>query len=204
MIVQFKAIDMDLNSSVFYFMKPDTMNNYFSINNSTGVLSTKIKLDAEQHPAQYVFNVIAVDLDRSLSDQLAEPINEQKLKLKINLIDINDNKPIVINKFNYTTLNTTVANVNSSADLFIYSIQSNDLDRDFLFAKKLTNRHFFRIGFIKYIDWNRLSHLILQPSNQSILSEQQQEHVHNFDLKEIFSLKLSNETNKAEFMDCFG
>jgi len=204
-ITQFKAIDFDLNSSVFYFMKPDTMNNYFSINNSTGILSSKIKLDAEKHPAQFVFDVIAVDLDRSLSEQLAEPINEQKLKININLIDLNDNKPIITNKFNYTTLNyTTATDSVNSTHLFIYSIQSNDSDRDFLNVKKLNNRHLFRIGLIKYIDWNRLSHLIIHTKKLSIplpLEQQQQQQLGNsVDLKNIFTLNISNETNKADLM----
>jgi len=197
-----KALDADLNSSVFYFMKPDSMNNFFIINNSTGNLMTKAKLDADvmndkfmnslmvNNNTKFQFELISVDLDKPLGSQLDKPLKEQKLNIEISLIDINDNKPIIINTPNITVFDLNNSSINSTT--IVQTIKTIDYDRDFV---KFQNKHLFRINYIKRVSWSYLHELSIQTNKSFVsfvnhLNELKQEKtVQNTNLRQLFSLK---------------
>ena len=85
LIGQVKAIDLDLNSLIHYELS--SMDNYdmFDINFLTGELYTKALLDYEIYSI-YRLYVIAKDNDEFHSDRVL---------ITIELIDINDNSPII-------------------------------------------------------------------------------------------------------------
>ena len=63
---------------------------------------------------KFQFELISVDLDKPLGSQLDKPLKEQKLNIEISLIDINDNKPIIINTPNITVFDLNNSTINST------------------------------------------------------------------------------------------
>ena len=80
---QVKAIDYDVgkNGEIFYGLEPANEN--FRIDSQQGVFETKRKMLDRELQDRYVFNVIASD-----------GINNATTPLVLNLLDINDNRPI--------------------------------------------------------------------------------------------------------------
>jgi len=85
LIGQVKAIDFDINSIVHYELTSIDNQDLFYIDFLTGQLHTKALLDYETH-STYRLNVIARDNDNLHSDRVF---------VTIELIDINDNPPII-------------------------------------------------------------------------------------------------------------
>lgn len=84
-VYQFNAEDRDSdrNGKVMYLLETDT--NYFNLEHTTGLLSTKLKLDRETEP-EYRLTVIAYDQ--------GQPSLSSTLSFTIILSDENDNSPI--------------------------------------------------------------------------------------------------------------
>lgn len=80
-----KAIDFDSNSTIEYELEPNGEENFFSVDPKTGDLITKNRLDFETRSIHQL-NVVANDNDHR---------HTSKVHVQINLIDLNDNAPIV-------------------------------------------------------------------------------------------------------------
>lgn len=87
-VMTIKAIDKDegRNGYVEYFMTPDhETNGYFSLGNVDGILRATGKLDRE---LKLSYTIIVTAKDRG------DPPNVTKTKIKINILDENDNSPV--------------------------------------------------------------------------------------------------------------
>lgn len=87
-VMTIKAIDKDegRNGYIEYFMEPDAESNgYFSLGNVDGILRATGKLDRELK-SSYTLTITAKDR--------GDPPNMTKMKLKINILDENDNSPV--------------------------------------------------------------------------------------------------------------
>ncbi|XP_029303816.1 protocadherin-16 [Cottoperca gobio] len=79
--------DEDLNGNVLYFLSQEA-HGAFSVDDSTGVITTSAPLDREKRPS-YSFQVFAVDLSP------AEPRNTSA-QVTVTILDVNDNTPFFI------------------------------------------------------------------------------------------------------------
>lgn len=87
-VMTIKAVDKDegRNGYIEYFMAPDPESNgYFSLGNVDGILRATGKLDRELK-SSYTITVTAKDR--------GDPPNVTKTKIKINILDENDNSPV--------------------------------------------------------------------------------------------------------------
>ena len=88
-ITEVSATDMDIgNNKIFeYFLHPEDINGFFSINNDTGIIYALDTLDREKHPL-IVFRVIAVDH--------GNPQMTGTTTVSLTLLDQNDNIPHIV------------------------------------------------------------------------------------------------------------
>ena len=117
LIGQVNAIDFDLNSTIHYELASPDYQDIFSIDSFTGQLYTKVLLDYETHSI-YHLHIIAKDNDNLHSDNVS---------LTIELIDINDNPPI-INTSTSVYIPSNLLRINVSQPIIITRIIATDHD----------------------------------------------------------------------------
>ena len=117
-LAQFQAFDRDagLNGEVLYYIPEVDISSFFSINQSTGVVSSAKSLDRELLTDFVEVPVIAEDKGR--------PVRRETGKLLITLKDINDNAPRLVNPPRFLEL---FENANPGA--VIGTIQAVDDDK---------------------------------------------------------------------------
>jgi len=117
LIGQVKAIDLDFNSIIHYKLISNDNQDLFYIDFLTGQLHTKALLDYETQSI-YRFHVIAKDNDDLHSDRAL---------ITIELIDINDNPPIIDTPLS-VYISSELLQTNLSKTIVITTINANDHD----------------------------------------------------------------------------
>ncbi|KAI5642703.1 cadherin domain-containing protein [Phthorimaea operculella] len=118
-VMTVKAVDKDegRNGYVEYFMTPNPeVNGYFSLGNVDGVLRATGKLDRELRPS-YTITVTAKDR--------GDPPNMTKMKIKIIILDENDNSPV----FDPKQYSASVPE-NASIGASVLQVSATDIDED--------------------------------------------------------------------------
>ncbi|CAF1425281.1 unnamed protein product [Adineta steineri] len=117
LIGQVKAIDSDLNSTIHYELSSSEYQDIFYLDYLTGQLHTKALLDYETHPI-YHLNITAKDNDIFYSDDVL---------VTIELLDINDNSPI-IDTSSSIYISNEILQKNISEIILITTIIARDRD----------------------------------------------------------------------------
>ncbi|KAJ8730776.1 hypothetical protein PYW08_002189 [Mythimna loreyi] len=116
-VMTIKAVDKDegRNGYVEYFMTPDPeINGYFSLGNVDGILRATGKLDRELKAS---YTIIVTAKDRG------DPPNVTKSKIKINILDENDNSPV----FDPKQYSASVPE-NASIGASVLQVSATDID----------------------------------------------------------------------------
>ena len=175
--------DADLNPSTKFLIEPLIWRNYFQINNLTGDLITIRSIDADLPTSNLIqLSITAIDL------QLKSSTKFNKLNITINLIDQNDNPPIIHNNksviiFNLATNNSKVLN----------TFESTDPDRTFALNQsiKFLSIQRFSWQFVNQLvknelhNSNKTEEILLIDRVQNIIDLQRDQKV-----KPIFDLSL--------------
>ncbi|KAJ2950025.1 hypothetical protein O0L34_g11362 [Tuta absoluta] len=118
-VMTIKAVDKDegRNGYVEYFMTPNSeVNGYFSLGNVDGVLRATGKLDRELKSS---YTIIVTAKDRG------DPPNMTNMKIKINILDENDNSPV----FDPKQYSASVPE-NASIGASVLQVSATDIDED--------------------------------------------------------------------------